>query len=165
MLSMKESDVLRMFLARRENYVVTHISHHQGRVYTVIMDSVRYKAVVLTSSFEFYEKRYHIAMEVPTLVICYEHTTVLPVAVLSLRAGNFAQPYDLPETITDVREQRFTKIGSQVLLGQYICGVKAAQTLINMYLPATTRKRYQERAKSLAKRRRGKPVGRSSIAV
>jgi hypothetical protein len=158
-MPMTENDVLRLFLARRENYAVTHISHLQGRVYNVVMNSKHYNAVVLASSFEYYEKRYHIAMNVPTLVICYEHTTVLPVAVLSLRAGNFAQPYELPETITDVVAQRSSKIGSQVLLGQYICGVKAAQNVVNNHLPPTTRKRYQERAKALGKRKRGKPVG------
>jgi len=126
------------------------------------MNGKHYNAVVLVSSFQFYELRYHIATQVPNLVICYEHTTVLPVAVLSLRAGNFAEPYDLPEGITpeNIDEKRLTKTGSQVLLGQYICGVKAAQTYINFDLPPTTRKRYQERAKALGKRRRGKPVGR-----
>jgi hypothetical protein len=159
MSTMTEKDVLRLFLARRENYAASLLSHHRGRIYNIQMNTEHYKAVVLVSSFQFYELRYHIALTVPTLVICYEHTTVLPIPVLSLRAGNFAQPYELPETITDVEAQRFSKTGSQVLLGQYICGVKAAQSLINNYLPPTTRKRYQARAKALARRKRGKPVG------
>jgi hypothetical protein len=129
------------------------------------MNGKAYKAVVLVSSFDYYEKRYHIAMDVPTLVICYEHTTVLSVPVLSLRAGNYAEPYDLPECIHDVEAQRHSKIGSQVLLGMYICGLTKAQDIVNNYLPPTTRKRYQDRAKALLKRRVGKPVGRSTKAV
>jgi hypothetical protein len=160
-----EMDVYRMFLARRENYAVSHIGHRQGRVYDLLMNGKPYKAVVLASSFDFYEKRYHIAMDVPTLVICYEHTTVLPVAVLSLKAGNFAEPYELPESISDVEEQRCSKVGSKVLLGQYICGLTKAQDIVNNHLPPTTRKRYQERAKALMKRKSGKPVGRSTKAV
>lgn len=160
-----EMDVYRMFLARRENYAVSHIGHRQGRVYDILMDGKPYKAVVLTTSFQYYELRYHIAMDVPTLVICYEHTTVLPVPVLSLRAGNYAKSYELPESIYDVEAQRFAKIGSQVLLGQYICGVTKAQDIVNNYLPPTTRKRYQDRARALMKRRVGKPVGRSAKAV
>lgn len=156
---MTEKDVLQLFMARRENYGVTHISHRRGRVHSVQMNGKHYKAVVLINSFQFYELRYHISKDMPTLVICYEHNTVLAVPVLSLRAGNFADPLDLPEAITDVVAQRFSKTGSQVLLGMYICGMTAAQSIINNSLPATTRKRYQARAKELATRRRGKPVG------
>lgn len=164
-MAMTENDVLRLFLARRENYDVSHISQRQGRVYSVTMEGKHYNAVVLVSSFQFYELRYHIADEVPSMVICYEHNTVLPVAVLSLRAGNFAKPYELPESITDVIAQRTSVVGSQVLLGQYICGVRAAQSYINNELPTTSRKRYLARAAQLAKRRRGKPVGKVARAV
>lgn len=163
-MALTETDVLRLFLARRENYAVSHFSHQKGRVYALVMDGDSYTAVVLLSSFQFYEKRYHIANSMPSLVICYEHNTVLPVAVLSLRAGNFAKPYELPAEISDVELQRFSKTGSQVLLGMYICGVKSAQTLINQRLPQTTRKRYLSRAKALAKRKRGKPVGFTSLS-
>lgn len=156
---MIEKDVLALLMARRENYAITHIAHQKGRAYTVIMAGVQYHAVVLVSSFEYYEKRYHIAKSVPSLVICYEHNTVLPIPVLSLRAGNLAEPYELPETINNIAAQRFTKTGSRVLLGQYMCGVKDAQSYINNELPTTTRKRYLTRAKELAKRKRGKPVG------
>jgi hypothetical protein len=91
--------------------------------------------------------------------IQHGHTTVLPVAVLSLRAGNFARPYELPESIVDVEAQRKSKTGSQVLLGMYLCGMKSAQTLVNTSLPPTTRRRYLARAQALGKRTRGKPVG------
>jgi len=158
-MSMTEKDVLQLFYARRENYAVSHVAHRRGRLYSVTMNGEHYNAVVLTSSFQFYELRYHIAKNVPTLVICYEHNTVLPVAVLSLRAGNFAEPGDLPEAITDIEAQRFSKTGSQVLLGMYLCGHRWAQTYINEGLPPTSRKRYQARAKELAKRKKGKPVG------
>jgi hypothetical protein len=156
---MIEKDVLQLFMARRENYDVASIVHQKGRVYRVLMNGEQYNAVILVSSFQFYEKRYHIAKNIPSLVICYEHNTVLPIATLSMRAGNFAKPYELPETIYDIEEQRSTKTGSRVLLGQYICGMKSAHTLINNHLPATTRKRYLARAKELARRKRGKPVG------
>ncbi|GCE04782.1 hypothetical protein [Dictyobacter aurantiacus] len=158
-MKMTEKDILRLFLARRENYAVTSLAHLKGRVYTLVMNGEHYKAVMLQNSFQFYEKRYHVARDVPSLVICYEHNTVLPVAVLSLRAGNYAQPYELPAEISDVEAQRFSKTGSQVLLGMYMCGVKSAQTLINTHLPPTTRQRYLTRAKALGKRTRGKPVG------
>ncbi len=157
---MKETDVLRMFLARRENYAVSHVTYLQGRVYSVTMQGVNYRAVVLCSSFEFFEKRYHIAQEVPNLIICFEHTTVVPVKVLSLRLGNLAQPYELPEAIYDLEQQRKRKLGSQVLLGMYISGIKRAQTLVNA-LPPTTRKRYLDKVEALGKRKRGKPVGRA----
>lgn len=77
------------------------------------MDNKHYNAVVLVSSFQFYELRYHIAEDVPSLVICDEQNTVLPVAVVSLRAGNFAEPYELPEQITDSASQRATRTGSR----------------------------------------------------
>jgi hypothetical protein len=153
-----ETDVLRMLLARRDNYAVVGITPIRGRVYDVEIGNEHYNAVVLISSFEFYEKRYHIAEMLPTLVICFEHNTVLPIPVLSMRAGNLAKPYELPQEITDVEAQRHTKLGSQVLLGMYISGVKVAQTIINQ-LPESTRLRYLWRVKTLNKRKRGKPVG------
>lgn len=160
-MTMNETDVLRMFLARRENYAVNSVIPIQGRVYQVSMNGESYRAVVLLTSFDFFEKRYHIAKEVPTLVICYDHNSVLPVPVLSLRMGNLAQSYELPEAIYDIEEQRKGRIGSRVLLGMYLSGVKKAQTIVNN-LPPTTRKRYLAKVKALGKRTRGKPVGRIS---
>jgi hypothetical protein len=157
-MQLKETDVYQLVLARRDNYAITHMAHQHGRIYTVDMDGKRYRAVVLLSSYDYYEYRYHIASRPPSLVICYEHTTVLPVAVLSIRMGNFAKPYELPETIEDIYTQRRTKIGSQVILGMYISGMQRAQTLVNTELPPTTRQRYLHRAKALGKRKRGRPV-------
>jgi hypothetical protein len=156
---MTENDVLRLFLARRENYGVVACSHQKGRVYEVVMNDESYHAVVLISSFAYYELRYHIATHQPTLVICYEHTSVLPIPVLSLRAGNLAKAYELPETIIDVAAQRFTRVGSQVLLGQYICGVKAAQTLIEKEVPCQS-----EAVGEAKKRKAGRIAPRCSDA-
>lgn len=157
--AMKETDVLRMLLARRENYGVSSIAPVLGRVYSIVMNGEHYNAVVLVNSFDFYEKRYHISQNVPTLVVCHIHDTVLPVPCLSLRVGNFANTYELPESIYDIEAQRRGKIGSQVLLGMYICGLRSAQTLVNS-LPPTTRTRYLEKVNRLGKRRRGKPVNK-----
>jgi hypothetical protein len=155
---MTETDVLYLFLARVDNYSVTNVAHIRGRAYSVTMNGERYNAVVLPNSFSFYEKRYHLAKQRPDLVICFEHNSVLPIPVLSMKAGRLAQKYDLPTGITNVEKQRHrSKIGSQVLLGQYMCGMKEAQALVNGFEP-TTRKRYLQRAKDLGKRRRGRPV-------
>ncbi len=155
---MTEKDILRMFLARRENYAVSRILPMRGHLYTVAMGEETYTMVVLLSSFQFYEKRYHIAQRVPSLVVCFDHDTVVPVTVLSLRAGNLAKPYELPEGVTDVAAQRFSKRGSRCLLGMYLSGVRTAQVIVNG-LPPTTRKRYLEKVKALGKRKKGKPVG------
>jgi hypothetical protein len=160
---MKEIDVLRMLLARRENYAISQVAHVKGRMYRLVMNGEYYNAVVLLSSFQFYELRYHIAETVPSLVICQDHNTVLSIPVLSMRAGNLAKAYELPEDIVNIAEQRATKTGSQVLLGQYISGVKSAQSYVNA-LPVTTRKRYLARAKLLGKRKKGKPVGKKEAS-
>jgi hypothetical protein len=183
---MKETDdVLRVLLARRDNYQVTHISFIKGRMYRVVMAGEHYNAVVLTTSFQYYEMRYHLAgqrqrkkkgkkpvagedleivldvetdkSKLPTLIICSVHDTVVPIKVLSVERGNLAQPYELPEDIFDVAEQRRTRTGSQVLIGQYLCGIKRAQTLV-AELPETTRKRYLSKVRALNKREQGKPV-------
>jgi len=122
------------------------------------MNKECYTAVVLPSSFDFYQKRYHLAKQRSNLVICFQHNTVLPVPVLSMKAGRLAQKYDLPTGITNVEQQRHrSKIGSQVLLGMYLCGMREAQELVDKFEPRT-RKRYLQRAKDLGKRRRGRPV-------
>src|SRR5882757_8788786 len=148
---MTEADVLYLFLARVDNYSVTNVAHIRGRAYSVTMNGERYNAVVLPNSFSFYEKRYHLAKKRPDLVICFEHNTVLPVPVLSMKAGRLAQKYDLPTGITNVEQQRHrSKIGSQVLLGMYLCGMREAQELVDKFEPRT-RKRYLQRAKDLGK--------------
>ncbi|HTD20449.1 MAG TPA: hypothetical protein VK667_13070 [Ktedonobacteraceae bacterium] len=161
---MNELDVFRLLLARRENYGISEIAHISGRAYNLIMNGRTYKAVVLPRSFDFYEMRYHIAKRVPELIICFVHDTVVPVACLSLKSGRIALPYELPAHITNVETQRHrSKIGSQCLLGMYLCGMRAAQDIIHHKdFPKTTRKRYIQRAKELGKRRPGRPV--NSIA-
>lgn len=154
---MKEIDILRMFEARSDNYSVSSVSHVRGRAYFVIMAGKHYNAVVLLNSFQYYELKYHIAKNQPTLIICYQHNTVVPIPVLSLKAGRHAKPYELPEEITDVEEQRFTMTGCRVLLGMYISGVRFAQDLIKSLKP-TTKARYLQKAKDLSVRRRGRPV-------
>lgn len=155
---MYEIDVLNAFLARMDNYGVTSAIHQHGQYYHLVMNGEQHNAVLLTHSFHYYEKRYHLADERPTLIICHTHDTVLPVPVLSVRAGNFARAYELPESVYDMEQQRYTKVGSQVLLGAYISGLKSAQVIVNN-LPPSTRGRYFLRAKELCRRKRGRPVG------
>jgi hypothetical protein len=145
-------------LARRDNYDLTDIEHFRGKYFDVVLQGRRYTAVVLFSSFEFYVKRYHLADIQPTLCICKVHDTVLPIACLHLQASNFAAPYELPEQIAHVGDKRKGKIGSRVLLGQYLLGVHSAVDLVED-LPDSTRKRYAARARTLQKRVVGKPVG------
>lgn len=153
-----EADVLRLFLGRRENYEVKGVTHSKGRIYDVAMGDKHYKAVVLVSSFEYYSRRYHIIRSSPDLVVCFTHNTVLPVACLSLAKGNFAQPYDLPEAITNIEQQRKGQTGSRVLLGMYISGMRLAQEMVDA-LPPTSKRRYIQKARDLSRRRRGRPVG------
>jgi hypothetical protein len=155
---MNEIDVFRLLLARRDNYGISEIAHISGRAYSLVMHGRAYNAVVLPNSFSFYEKRYHIAKQVPDLVICFAHDTVLAVPCLSMKTGTLAEAYDLPVHIKDVEKQRHrSKTGSQVLLGMYLCGIVEAQVLVNKFKP-TTRKRYVERATELGRRRPGRPV-------
>lgn len=159
---MNELDVFRMMLARRDNYDIDEVHHVCGRAYKIVMKGKMYNAVVLPNSFSFYEKRYHIAKHVPGLVICFQHDTVIPVTCLSMKSGRLAKPYDLPGGYTDPEKQRHrSKIGSQVLLGMYLCGKKEGQVLVNSFQP-TTRKRYVERATALGRRLRGRPVDTQS---
>jgi hypothetical protein len=159
---MNELDVLRLLLARRDNYGISEIAHISGRAYSLVMNGRGYTAIFVTNSFDFYQLRYHVARRVPDLVICFIHDTVIPVKCLSLKAGRIAEPYDLPQGISDVSTQRHrSKIGSQCLLGQYLCGMRDAQKLVNSFKP-TTRKRYLQRARELGKRKPGRPVDTQS---
>ena len=155
---MKEIDVLRMLIARADNYGISSVQHMHGRLYSIVMNGEHYTAVVLVHSFAYYEKRYHIAMNKPTLVVCYMHDTVVPIPVLSTRAGNYAKAYELPSEIEDIEAQRWSKLGSQVLLGMYISGVRLAQTIMKE-LPVSTRNRYLQKVEGLGRRKRGRPVG------
>jgi uncharacterized protein YqiB (DUF1249 family) len=155
---MTELEVLRLLLARRDNYGISELTHTSGRSYSLIMNGRSYTAIIIVNSFDFYQLRYHMAKQIPDLVICFTHDTVLAVSCLSLKSGRLADPYDLPQGITDVKAQRHrSKAGSQCLLGMYLCGMRSAQDMISKFRP-TTRKRYLERARELSKRRPGRPV-------
>lgn len=157
---MRENDVLGLLLARSENYDVEHITPLHGSLVRLKMQEQDYIAVILLSSFDYYEKRYHLASVNPSLIICFEHNTVLPIPVLSLRSGNLAKAYELPESIelSDLAATRRSKLAHKVLLGMYMSGVKAAQAIVKD-LPETTKRRYMSEARALAKRGRGRPVG------
>jgi hypothetical protein len=157
---MTELDVLRLLLARRDNYQITDIQHSSGRAYHLIMRRTAYTAIIVTNSFDFYRLRYHILKRPPDLVICFTHDTVIPVTCLSLKSSRIALPYELPAHIKDVEKQRHhSKVGSQVLLGMYLCGMKDAQKIIHHKdFPARTRRRYLQRARELGKRQPGRPV-------
>jgi hypothetical protein len=155
---MTEREVLNLLLARRDNYGISEVIHTFGRAYSIKMGSKMYTAVILPTAFFFYQMRYHLLKHVPDLVVCFLHDTVVPIKCIALKAGHIAEPYDLPEHITDVKIQRHkSKIGSQCLLGMYLCGMKEAQKLVDNFKP-TTRKRYIARARELSKRRPGRPV-------
>jgi hypothetical protein len=157
---MTELDVLRLLLARRNNYGITEIVHLSGKSYSLTMEGHKYHAIILPNSFDFYEQRYHLGKRLPDLVVCFVHDTVIPVKCISLKAGRIALPLDLPAHIKNVETQRHrSKIGSRCLLGMYLCGMKDAQKIIHHKdFPPTTRKRYLQRARELGKRRRGRPV-------
>ena len=161
---MNELEVFRLLLARRDNYHISEIRHTGGRAYSLIMEGRTYRAVILSRSFDFYEMRYHLGKRVPDLVICFQHDSVLPIEVLSLKSSRKADAYELPAHITNVEQQRHrSKVGSQVLLGMYLCGMRDAQKIIHHKdFPKTTRKRYLQRAKELSNRRPGRPVGIAS---
>jgi hypothetical protein len=161
---MTELDVFRLLLARRDNYDISEIKPIGGRAYSLIMRGQRYTALVLSSSFQYYELRYHIAKRLPDLVICMQHDTVLPIPVLSMKSSRLAKPCELPGGITNLEKQRHhSKIGSQCLLGAYLCGLKSAQDIIHhKEFSPRTRRRYLQRARELGRRRPGRPVSIAS---
>jgi hypothetical protein len=161
---MNELDVFRLLLARRDNYDVSEVKPIGGRAYSIVMGGQRYIAVVLSSSFQYYELRYHIAKRLPDLVICGIHDSVLPIPVLSMKASRLANPCELPAGITNMEKQRHhSKIGSQCLLGAYLCGLKSAQDIIrHKDFSPRTRRRYLQRARELGRRRPGRPVSIAS---
>lgn len=156
-MPMTERDVLRMLLASADAHSVEHIASVRGHAYTLTMEGKPYSAVLLVNSFDFYTKGLHLSAKKPTLVICYTHDTVLPVACLSLRAGNYATPYAKPEGIGDVAELRGTQRGSKLLLGMCLIGMREGQDIVNA-LPLSTRNRYYAKIHSLARRKAGRPM-------
>jgi hypothetical protein len=157
---MTESEVFRLLITRRDNYALSEIHHISGRAYSLVMNGRKYNAVIVSRSFDFYQLRYHIAKRVPDLLICFQHDTVLPIEVLSLKSSRKADAYELPAHITNIEAQRHrSKTGSQVLLGMYLCGMRDAQRIINHKdFPKTTRNRYLQRARELSGRKPGRPV-------
>jgi hypothetical protein len=156
---MTELDVLRLLLARRKNYDITDIQFVGGRVYSITMGGRAHTAIIVPNAFDFYAMRYHLCEQMPTLVVCFTHDAVVPVACLTLNTGHIGRPHDLPAQIKNVEAQRHrSKAGSQVLLTMYLCGMREAMKIVDSLKPRS-RCRYLARARELGKRKRGRPVG------
>jgi hypothetical protein len=117
----------------------------------------RYTAVILAASFDYWRKRYHLAANPPSLVICYEHTSCLNVPVLSLHDGTLYAPCHFPTWFRDYGKDRVTHKGKQCLLGALLSGVGSAFDALD-HLPRSTQYRYQNDLKMLRRRRKGRPV-------
>jgi hypothetical protein len=158
-----------MLTARAENYGIKDIKHIRGRIYSLTMDKTevidgkeiiadgQYRAVLLINSFDYYLDRYHMSKNRPSLIICFDHNTCVPIPVLSVHYGHLAASYELPEVIHDIETQRHTKVGSKVFVGMYLSGLRQAQAMMQEF-PPSTKTRYKQRITTLNKRKVGTPV-------
>jgi hypothetical protein len=171
---MRETDVIKLLRARAESYDVSTIAHIKGQRYRVVWKGQEYDAVCLLRSFDFYEKRYHLCLDKPDLIICFKHDTWLPIPCMALALGNIAiAPEDYPEGITDSNLETLrhnkSSVAGQVLIGLYLNGTQRGQNMMkalrksnNKKRPnavSSTYRRYLARIEQLGKRKRGKPVG------
>lgn len=114
-----------------------------------------YRSLVLARSSDYWQQRIHLQRKRPELVICSEHDTCLPCAVLALDEGYQYQPYDLPHWYSP--EKRGSARGSTVLLGQLLSGSEAGFQHLET-LPRSTRYRYLARMSHLIQNRVGRPL-------
>lgn len=112
-------------------------------------------ALVLVRSSDYWEKRVHMTVmetgNAPDLLITWEHDSCCPVAVLSLRSGDWHPAYS---SSAIVKRNRYT---ARVLVGQLLCGLQAAYEALDQF-PEATRYRYLAKVAALSKRERGRPL-------
>jgi hypothetical protein len=113
-------------------------------------------AVILSTSFEYWQHRYHLAKHPPELVICYTHDTCCNVPVLSLHDGYLYAPCQFPSWFSTYAD-RVTRRGKQVFLGALLSGMSSAFAELDR-LPRATQYRYHNDLKLLRRKKRGRPV-------
>jgi hypothetical protein len=119
-------------------------------------DRASWRALILARSSDYWQQRVHLRRTSrPDLVICYEHDTCLPCAVLPLDEGWLYHPCELPHWYAP--QMRGTKRGCMVLLGQLLSGDERGFKLFDD-LPRTTRYRYLAKLRHFSHNRRGRPL-------
>lgn len=121
-------------------------------------DRESWRALILARSSDYWHQRVHLRRTGrPELVICYEHDTCLPCAVLALDEGWLYKACELPHWYTPAK--RVTKRGCMVFLGQLLSGDDAGfQQFNDPSFPRTTRYRYLAKMRRFSHNRRGRPL-------
>ena len=123
--------------------------------FTLVLRGHAYHALFLVRSSDYWEKRVHITIEQsgqpPDLLICWEHDSCCPIAVLALRTGEWTPA--LQSRAVD-RRNRYT---SRIIIGRLLCGLQAAFDELETY-PIAVKYRYLAKVTALSKRERGRPL-------
>ncbi len=157
------SIILFMLIEQAERLHIQIVSVLKGRCVTLLLEGEHRCAWLCEKSSEYHDHRValHDVGRSLSLVVCMKHDSTLPVEVLSIEEGLRYAPYAPPSWYT--QEQRRTRKGNSVFLGQLRCGMGEAWDILNT-LPRSTRNRYKGRLKKMVKGHRGRPVTISTTA-
>jgi hypothetical protein len=114
-----------------------------------------YIAMVLPTSFDFYEHRLNKGQRRIDLLIVQRHNAVVPLRVLSLEQVTSYAPLAVPTIERHTRKRRNHE-ETMLLVSKLLLNFESAQAELAA-MPARTRQRYQQRCTTYLKAKVGRP--------
>jgi hypothetical protein len=141
--------------AERLNFAVARRLTNYRYIVHDLLKGGTYTAMVLRSSFDFYEFRLNRGKRRVDLLIVERHNAVVPVRVVSLSQIKDYPPLDVPE-IARTRAKRRNPEEANLLLSKLILNFESAEEEIRKMDPRT-QQRYHKRKQAYLSARIGRP--------
>jgi hypothetical protein len=141
--------------AARLNFAVERILPNYRYIVQDLLKGGTYTAMVLRSSFDFYEFRLNRGKRRVDMLIVERHNAVVPVRVVSLTQIKDYPPLDVPE-IARPKAKRRNAEEVNLLLSKLILNFESAEEEISKMDPRT-QQRYYKRKQAYLNARIGRP--------
>jgi hypothetical protein len=130
---------------RNYRYIVTDNRTHK-----------QYTAMVLPTSFDYYEFHLNRGKRRVDLLIVRRHNAVVPIAVLSLSQVQLFEPLAVPDLGREESKRRNHE-EANLLLSELLLNFESAWEEVNEQMSDRQRQRYQRRVKEYSRGRIGRP--------
>ena len=124
--------------------------------YIVRDGSREYTAIILPTSFDFYEFRLNVGKQRVDMLIVSRHNAVVPVAVVSLADVTLYEPLASPILPERDQSKKNTQEDARLLLSKLILEFESAKEEL-AGMTDRSRRRYEARKREYLKKRIGRP--------
>lgn len=153
----KRARVAQQFAIQAGAWSLTVVKRLPNFCYVLYDESrqVQARAIILTSSWDYFEYRLYRGKKAFDLVIVQDHNAALPHPVISLETGREYLPGALPEQARPGAKRRNHE-EVRLFVSRLLLGLAGANEELQQ-MPTRTRQRYQQRCRQYLKPRIGRP--------